>query len=436
MADGGAADEVVGLASELIAIDTTNASDSGGPGTERPAADYVAGKLADVGYDVTYVESGARGRGNVIARLTGSDQSRGALLVHGHLDVVPADATEWSVHPFSGEVRDGFVWGRGAVDMKGTLATTLAVARQLKREGVVPPRDIIFAYVADEEAGGFNGARWLTDNRPELFEGATEAISEVGGFSVTTGDGARAYLVETAEKGVAWLRLTARGTAGHGSLLHDDNAVAKLAAAITRLDRHRFPLVLTGPVRELLEGFAELTGIPFDPDDPEAAVARLGHLSRLVGATLRDTATVTMVEAGYKANVVPSTARATIDGRMLPGREALFEAELAEVLGPEIEREYLFMPGVETSFDGSLVDAMAAAIGAEDPGARLLPYMLSASTDAKSFQRLGIRHFGFSPLRLPPDLDFTSLFHGVDERVPVDGLRFGARVLDRLLRSA
>jgi acetylornithine deacetylase/succinyl-diaminopimelate desuccinylase-like protein len=335
----------------------------------------------------------------------------------------------------SGEVRDGYVWGRGAVDMKGTLAMSLAVARQLKRDAVVPNRDLILAFVADEEAGGFNGARWLTDHRPELFAGATEAISEVGGFSVTVGDGARAYLVETAEKGVAWLRLTARGTAGHASLLHTDNAVAKLAAAITRLERHEFPLVLTGPVAELLEGLAEMTGVPFDPAEPEAAVARLGHLARLVGATLRDTATVTMVEAGYKANVVPSTARATVDGRMLPGREAAFEASLAEILGPEIEREYLHMPGVATTFDGSLVDAMAAAIGAEDPGARLLPYMLSASTDAKSFQRLGIRLFGFSPLRLPPELDFTSLFHGVDERVPVDGLRFGVRVLDRLLRT-
>ncbi|KUL23595.1 hypothetical protein ADL15_46395 [Actinoplanes awajinensis subsp. mycoplanecinus] len=429
------ADEVVRFASELIAIDTTNASDNGGPGTERPAAEYVAEKLTEVGYDVTYVESGARGRGNVIARLPGADAGRGALLVHGHLDVVPADAAEWSVHPFSGEIRDGYVWGRGAVDMKGTLAMTLAVARGLRREGVVPPRDLIFAYVADEEAGGFTGARWLVDHRPELFEGATEAISEVGGFSVTVGDGARAYLVETAEKGVMWLRLKARGVAGHGSLLHTDNAVAKLAAAITRLDQHRFPLVLTGPVRDLLAGLAEMTGVPFDPDDPEPAVARLGHLSRLVGATLRDTAAVTMFEAGYKGNVVPSTARATVDGRMLPGREKAFEAELAAVLGPDIEREWDSLPPVETTFDGALVDAMAAAIGAEDPGARLLPYMLSAGTDAKSFQGLGIRHFGFAPLRLPPELDFSSLFHGVDERVPVEGLRFGVRVLDRLLRN-
>jgi acetylornithine deacetylase/succinyl-diaminopimelate desuccinylase-like protein len=355
--------------------------------------------------------------------------------VHAHLDVVPADPARWRRPPFSGDVADGMVWGRGAVDMKGTVAMTLAVARQFKRDGVVPPRDLIFAYVADEEAGGLNGAGWLVDHRPDLFEGATEAISEVGGFSVTIGDAARAYLVQTAEKGAMWLRLRARGTAGHGALLHTDNAVAKLAAAVTRLDRHRFPLHLTGPVRELLEGLAEMTGVPFDPDDPEAAVARLGHLSRMIGATLRDTATVTMIEAGCKTNVVPSIARATVDARMLPGREKAFEEELAELLGPDIEHEWDTMAPVETSFDGSLIDAMAAAIGAEDPGARLLPYMLAAGTDAKSFRRLGIRHFGFSPLRLPPELDFTSLFHGVDERVPVDGLTFGTRVLDRLLRT-
>lgn len=429
-----AEDEVVGFASELIAIDTTNTADAGGPGTERPAAEYVAEKLTDVGYDVTYVESGAPGRGNVIARLPGADPSRGALLVHGHLDVVPADAADWAVHPFSGEVRDGYVWGRGAVDMKGTLAQTLAVARRFKREGVVPPRDLIFAYVADEEAGGLQGAGWLVDHRPDLFEGATEAISEVGGFSVTVGQ-ARAYLIETAEKGTMWLRLKARGTAGHGSLLHADNAVAKLAAAVTRLDQHRFPLVLTDPVRELLTGLSEMTGIPFDPDDPEAMLAGLGPLSRMIGATLRDTATVTIFQAGYKTNVVPSTAHATVDVRVLPGREEAFVAELAAVLGPGIELEIDTMPAVETTFDGSLSEAMVAAITAEDPGARLLPYMMPAGTDAKSFRRLGIRHFGFAPLRLPPDLDFAALFHGVDERVPVDALTFGTRVLDRLLRS-
>ena len=427
--------EVATMASELIAIDTTNFGDPHGVGSEQPAAEYVAAKLAEVGYEISYVESGGRGRGNVIARLTGSDPARGALLVHGHLDVVPADATEWSVHPFSGEIRDGYVWGRGAVDMKGMVAMTLAAARRMKRDQAVPPRDLIFAFLADEEAGGVVGARWLVEKRPDLFAGATEALSEVGGFSIMLG-GTRAYLVETAEKGVMGLRLTTRGTAGHGAILHSDNAVAKLAAAVTRLDQHRFPLILTDTVHDFLAGAAALTGAGFDPADPEAAVARLGHLARLIGATLRDTATVTEFQAGYRANVVPSVAHATIDVRLMPGREQAFLAELAAVLGPGVECEWQSLPAVHTSFDGRLADAMAAAITAEDPGARVLPYMLPASTDAKHFDRLGIRHFGFAPLRLPPELDFTALFHGVDERVPVDALEFGARVLYRLLMTS
>ncbi|WP_375476438.1 M20/M25/M40 family metallo-hydrolase [uncultured Jatrophihabitans sp.] len=425
--------EVVALASALIAIDTTNTGDRQAPGRERVAAEYVAEQLADVGYEVSYVESGAPGRGNVVARLPGADPARGALLVHGHLDVVPADAADWTVHPFSGEVRDGYVWGRGAVDMKHMVAMTLAVARAFKRAGITPARDLIFAFVSDEEAGGFLGARWLVDHRPELFDGATEAISEVGGFSVTLADGVRAYLVETAEKGVMWLRLKVQGTAGHGSMLHTDNPVAKLALAIARLEQHEFPLVLSAPVREFLHGVGELTGVPFDERRPEEAVARLGNLSRMIGATLRDTANVTMFQAGYKANVVPSTATASVDGRMLPGREAQFEADLARILGPDVEMDWDSLPPVQTTFDGALVDAMTAAIAAEDPGARLLPYMLSAGTDAKSFARLGIRNFGFAPLRLTPELDFTALFHGVDERVPVAALEFGVRVLFRLL---
>lgn len=430
-----AVDEVVTLASELIRIDTTNTGSASTVVGERRAAEYVAEKLAEVGYEVTYVESGAKERGNVIARLPGADPGRGALLVHGHLDVVPAEPSDWSVHPFSGEIRDGYVWGRGAVDMKHMVAMSLAVARQFKRDGTVPRRDLIFAFLADEEAGGFLGARWLVDHQPELFEGATEAISEVGGFSVTLPGGVRAYLVETAEKGIMWLRLRARGTAGHGSLLNTDNAVARLAAAVTRLDQHRFPLVLTDPVREFLAGVGELTGIEIPQDDPERAIATLGGLARLVGATLRDTANVTMFSAGYKANVVPSLAEATVDCRILPGRERDFERELAEILGPGIEREWDSLPAVQTTFDGALVDSMTSALLTEDPGSRVLPYMLSAGTDAKSFARLGIRHFGFAPLKLPPDLDYAALFHGVDERVPVDALVFGTRVLERLLRT-
>jgi acetylornithine deacetylase/succinyl-diaminopimelate desuccinylase-like protein len=427
--------EVVELVSDLLRIDTTNTGDPATAVGERVAAEYVAEKLGEVGYETTYVESGAKGRGNVFARLPGADPARGALLIHGHLDVVPANAAEWSVHPFSGAVQDGYVWGRGAVDMKDMVGMTLAVARRFKRDGVVPPRDLIFAFVADEEAGGAYGAQWLVDNRAELFEGATEAISEVGGFSITLKDDVRAYLVETAEKGIRWLTLRVRGTAGHGSMIHHDNAVTKLAAAVARLGQHRFPLIMSPSVREFLDGVSEITGLEFPDDDIEGAVGKLGALSRMIGATLRDTANPTMLTAGYKSNVIPSVAEAAVDCRVLPGREEAFERELDEILGPDVEREWISLPPVETTFDGALVDAMTSALTSEDPGAKVLPYMLSGGTDAKSFQRLGIRNFGFAPLKLPPDLDFSALFHGVDERVPVESLEFGTRVLDRFLRN-
>lgn len=436
-----AEDEAVEIAADLIRIDTTNTGDPATVVGEREAADYVVGRLAEVGYEVERVESGAPGRDNVFARLPGADVSRGALLVHGHLDVVPADPSEWSVHPFSGVVRDGYLWGRGAVDMKDMVGMMVAVARRFKRDGVVPPRELVFAFLADEEAGGKYGSQWLADNRPDLFEGCTEAVGEVGGFSLTLtssqGDPARLYLIESAEKGMAWMRLRARGRAGHGSFLHEDNAVTTLAEAVGRLGRHRFPLVLTDTVDAFLTTVSEVTGLEFPREDLEGALAKLGPLSRIIGATVRDTANPTMLEAGYKANVIPSVAEAVVDCRVLPGREEDFEREVDEILGPDVTREWVtHLPALQTAFEGDLVEAMGAALRAEDPDARTVPYMLSGGTDAKAFQdKLGIRCFGFAPLRLPPELDFASLFHGVDERVPVEAVRFGARVLDRFLRS-
>jgi acetylornithine deacetylase/succinyl-diaminopimelate desuccinylase-like protein len=434
-------DEVVGLVADLIRIDTTNTGDPATTIGEREAAEYVAAKLTEVGYAVEVVESGAPGRDNVFARLPGADDTRGALLIHGHLDVVPADAAEWSVHPFSGALRDGYLWGRGAVDMKDMVGMTLAVARQFKRDGVIPPRELVFAFLADEEAGGKYGSQWLADHRPDLFERCTEAVGEVGGFSLTLtdteGDPARLSLIETAEKCIAWMRLRARGRAGHGSFLHSDNAVTTLCEAVARLGNHRFPLVLTDTVSAFLAQVAEVTGMEFPDDDLDGALAKLGPLARIIGATVRDTANPTMLNAGYKANVIPSAAEAVVDCRVLPGRETAFEREVDELLGPDVSREWVtYLPALETSFDGDLVTAMAAALREEDPGARTVPYMLSGGTDAKAFQdKLGIRCFGFAPLRLPPDLDFASLFHGVDERVPVDSLLFGTRVLNRFLRT-
>jgi len=433
-------DEVVDLVSSLIRFDTTN---TGEPDTTKGEADcarWVAQQLEEVGYQTEYVESGAPGRGNVFARLAGSSHDRGALLVHGHLDVVPAEAADWSVHPFSGAVENGYVWGRGAIDMKDMVGMMIAVARYLKRAGIVPPRDLVFAFVADEEAGGKYGAQWLVDHRPDLFSGVTEAIGEVGGFSLTVprreGGECRLYLIETAEKGLLWMRLKARGRAGHGSMVHDENAVTAVAEAVARLGRHQFPLVLTDPVAQFLAAVSEETGYTFDADSPdlEGAIGKLGPIARIVGATLRDTANPTMLQAGYKANVIPATAEAVLDCRVLPGRQAAFEREVDELIGPGVTREWVTeLPSYETEFDGDLVDAMNAALLRVDPEARIVPYMMSGGTDAKAFVRLGIRCFGFIPLRLPPELDFAALFHGVDERVPVDALEFGTAVLEHFL---
>ena len=432
--------EVVDLVSALIRFDTSNTGEPETTKGEAECARWVAAQLEEVGYQTEYVEAGAPGRGNVFARLEGADRSRGALLLHGHLDVVPAEPADWSVHPFSGAIEDGYVWGRGAVDMKDMCGILIAIARHFKRAGIVPPRDLVFAFVSDEEAGGKYGSQWLVENRPDLFAGVTEAVGEVGGFSLTVprrdGGERRLYLVETAEKAMMWMRLTARGPAGHGSMIHDSNAVTAVSEAVARLGRHEFPIVLTAAVSEFLQAVTEETGYTFDPDSPDlpGAIAKLGPIARVVGATLRDTANPTMLRAGYKANVIPATAEAVIDCRILPGRQEAFEREVDELIGPDVTREWITqLPSYETTFDGDLVDAMNNAILAVDPGARLVPYMLSGGTDAKAFYKLGIRCFGFAPLRLPPDLDFTALFHGVDERVPVDALKFGTQVLEHFL---
>lgn len=432
-------DEVVDLVSSLIRFDTSNTGEPETTKGEAECARWVAAQLEEVGYETEYVET-APGRGNVFTRLPGADPSRGALLIHGHLDVVPAEPADWSVHPFSGAVKDGYVWGRGAVDMKDMCGMMIAVARHLKRNNIVPPRDLVFAFVSDEEHGGTYGCQWLVDHRPDLFDGITEAIGEVGGFSLTVptkeGGERRLYLIETAEKGLSWMRLTARGRAGHGSMVHDDNAVTEIAEAVAKLGRHQFPLVLSESVEQFLTAVSEETGYDLDPTSPdlEGSIAKLGGIARIVGATLRDTANPTMLKAGYKANVIPATAEAMVDCRVLPGRKEAFERELDALLGPNITRTWeRDLPSVETTFDGDLVDAMNAAILAVDPDARTVPYMMSGGTDAKAFVRLGIRCFGFAPLRLPPELDFAALFHGVDERVPVDALQFGAKVLEHFL---
>ncbi|WP_308294742.1 M20/M25/M40 family metallo-hydrolase [Streptomyces sp. JJ66] len=425
-------EEVVGICRDLIRIDTSNYGDDSGPG-ERAAAEYVAAQLADVGLEPEIFES-RPGRASTVVRIPGADRSRPGLLIHGHLDVVPANADDWRHHPFSGEIADDCVWGRGAVDMKDMDAMTLAVIRDRVRTGRTPPRDIVLAFLADEEAGGRLGSRYLVDHRPELLEGVTEGIGEVGGFSFTVNENLRLYLIETAQKGMHWMRLTVDGTAGHGSMTNNDNAITELCEAVGRLGRHKFPVRVTKTVRAFLDELSDALGVELDPEDMEETLARLGGIAKIIGATLQNTAAPTQLGAGYKVNVIPGQATAHVDGRFLPGHEEEFLADLDRVLGPRVRREDVHADkALETTFDGDLVAAMQSSLVAEDPVARAVPYMLSGGTDAKQFDDLGIRCFGFAPLKLPPELDFAGMFHGVDERVPVEGLKFGVRVLDRFI---
>jgi acetylornithine deacetylase/succinyl-diaminopimelate desuccinylase-like protein len=425
------ADEVVDLCRDLIRIDTSNYGSSDGPG-ERKAAEYVATLLDEVGIESRLYESEA-GRTSVVAQWGGASSDRGGLLLHGHLDVVPAAAEDWQFDPFAGEIHDGYLWGRGAVDMKDFDAILLSVVRARQRAGRVPERPITLCFTADEEAGGHLGAEVLVEEHTDELEGCTEAVGEVGGFSATV-RGRRIYLIEAAEKGMAWMRLTARGRAGHGSMINSENAVTTLAAAVARIGAYEWPVRLTPAMRTLLAAVGELAGTEATPENAESLVQEFGGAARMMGAVIRNTCNPTMLGAGYKVNVIPTEATAHVDGRFLPGFEDEFFATLAALVGEDVEIDFVSnQQPWETPYDGALVDAMTRSILAEDDEAIVAPYLMSGGTDAKHFRKLGMRSYGFAPLRLPADLDFTALFHGVDERVPVDALAFGAHVFDRFL---
>jgi len=440
MAETGAEHEVVRFASDLIAIDTANRG--GGDCCERPAAEYAAARLAEIGLEPQVLEA-APGRANVLARWEGTGSASGALLLHGHLDVVPANPAAWSVPPFAGEIRADELWGRGAVDMKGADAAMLALVRDWVRAGRRPARDVVIAFTADEEDTAAFGARWLVDKHPELFEGCTEAISESGGFTFHAGPDLRLYPIASAERGTAWLRLTARGTAGHGSKPNGANAVARLAETITRIAGYRWPVRLIPTVQAAIDAICAAVGADSAQLDRFAAagdagalLAELGPAGALVAGTIRNSANPTMLQAGEKVNVIPAEAVGYVDGRTLHGHEAEFSATMDELTGPGVTWEYLHSsPALEAPVDTPLVKAMAAALVAEDPGGIPVPYCMSGGTDAKEFSRLGMSCYGFTPLVLPRGYDYYAMFHGVNERVPLSALRSAVRVLDRFLAS-
>jgi len=426
-------EEVVKICQDLIRIPSVNFGE--GKGDEKAVAEYVVASLAEVGIKATIYES-APNRCNVIANIEGADTSRPGLVVHGHIDVVPANAADWSVDPFGAEIRDGMIWGRGAVDMKNVDAMILAIVRKWARTGYKPPRNIVLAFFADEEAGMTFGSRWMAAEHPEVFAGCTEAISEVGGFSVTVGDGKRLYFVEAAQKGIHWMKLTAAGRAGHGSMMNDENALTALSEAVAKIGRFNWPQRYTETVKILFKKIAQATGKPYDEKDLRPLLKEIGPTARMIGATLQNTANPTMLEAGYKANVIPGSASAVIDGRFLPGYENELNETIRSIIGPEITIETVSRDiALEVSFEGDLVDAMCNAITKHDPEGIPVPYLMSGGTDNKALSELGIIGYGFSPLRLPADLDFMALFHGVDERVPISGLEFGVNVLADFLEN-
>jgi len=408
-------ERVVKYCQDLIRIDTTNFGNNESNG-ETKAAEYIAEIFKTLNIEYQIVGPDAK-RSSIIARLPGIDKSLPGIVLHGHLDVVPVEKDKWSKPALEALIDQEMIWGRGAVDMKNGNAMILASLFELVKSGWRPKRSITLVFFADEEAGGALGSHFVTKNYPEYFQNCTEAVGEVGGFSHTLSNGVRLYLIETAQKGIAWMKLSATGNAGHGSMINNENAIAKLSKAITNLSNHKFPITIKDSVRSLLEETASAHGTKFDEKDPEKIVALLGTLTKLVSATLANTANPTMLNAGYKVNVIPGEASAHVDGRFLPGNAETFDVAL------------------EAPFDTNIVHLMTESLAAEDPAARVVPYMLSGGTDAKALSKFGIKGYGFTPLLLPNDLDFTSLFHGHDERVPISSLKFGARTMHRFIKA-
>ncbi len=440
LSDSELSDHAFRLCQQLLRIDTTNP-----PGNEREAAELVAAELAAAGLEPKVLES-APMRANVVTRLHGTGE-KPPLLLTAHLDVVEADASGWKHDPFSGEVHDGCLWGRGAIDMKNMAAMSVAIMARLAREGVKPKRDLIFAAVADEEAGCRLGSLWLADEHPELIR-SEFAIGEGGGFNIQVA-GKTFYTVEVAEKGVCWLRARATGDPGHGSMPREDSAVIRLSDAIARLGRQGLPRHGSAPVQTFVDSLAAHLPRPLRPlvkllANPQLGPAALKLIPdpstrRAFRALLGNTASPTVLRAGNKTNVIPGFAEAEIDGRILPGQtQRDLIRELEAVLGPGIDLEvtHSFPPMVTEPKESSLYSTIHEVMAERAPGAPVVPFVLQGFTDATAFTRLGARWYGFAPVRLPPTLRFADMFHGHDERIPVDGLEWGTLTLDDVVRRS
>lgn len=428
--------EAIELFRGLLRIDTTNP-----PGREHAAAEYLADSLAQDGFDPKLVQA-APERTSLVVRLKGRG-TRPPLLLTAHLDVVPAEASRWKHPPFSATVEDGWIWGRGAVDMKNMAAMSAMVLKALRREKATLSRDVIFAAVADEEAGCTHGSRYLVDHYADEVR-AEFALGEVGGFTQTVGN-RRLYPVQVAQKGAVWMKARVRGTPGHGSMPRDDNPVLALAAALTKLTPTALPVRPTAAVRRFLQALAQaqpflakrLMPLLLKPALADALLARMPDkaVARNLNALLRDTVTPTVLRAGLKTNVIPSQAEAELDGRILPGQTAEgLLTELKALLGNSVELELLHaLEPVETPVETPMYEAISRAVREMDPEGLAVPYVTPGFTDAAAFARLGVTYYGFCPLYLPREspVSFSDLFHGDNERIPVEGFKRGLSALYR-----
>jgi acetylornithine deacetylase/succinyl-diaminopimelate desuccinylase-like protein len=432
-------DEAVKHLQALLRIDTTNP-----PGNETPAAEYLADFFTRAGLAPTLIGETAE-RKNVIVRIKGTGD-KPPLLLSAHLDVVPVEPESWARPAFAGDIHEGYIWGRGAIDMKHMAAMAAVIVARLKAEGVTPRRDIIFAGVADEEAGCDHGSRWLVEHHPELVR-AEFAIGELGGFSVRM-NGRIIYPIMVAEKGTVWMKLRATGRPGHGSVPRENNAVARIGAAVAKLAGTRLPQHRTKVVDRYLREIAKTQPFPNSALLPRLHNKRIANfvlrrvpdkgVAAALAAALSNTAVPTMLRAGNKVNVIPGEAEAYVDGRSLPGQTAAdLIREIKDVIGHDIaidvERD---MPPVEIDPQSPLWDTIVAALKKHDPEGVPVPYLAPGFTDAKSWSRLGTRCYGFVPLRFPDDgVKFVDLFHGHDERIPVDGFKWGVNVLYDVVRA-
>ncbi len=419
------------LLQELIRFDTTNP-----PGSEAAIINFLLDLLSQAGIQTQIVAKDPR-RPNLIARLPGDGRSPG-LLLQGHVDVVTTAGQKWSHPPFAGLLQDGYIWGRGALDMKGGVAMMVTALLRLKAEGITPAGDITLCLLADEEAGGVYGARFLVEEHPQLFDGIKYALGEFGGFTLHLGGGTF-YPIQVAEKLQCQLRLIIEGPAGHGSQPIRGGAMARLGQVLHDLDHKRTPVHITSVTRMMIERVAANTNAPTSlilrqmqqPRLADALLNRLGDRLKLLEPIFRNTISPTIVHGGDKINVIPCLITLDCDGRMLPGfTPDQMVAELQDIVGPDIQIEVLdYDPPISDTLDMALFSMLSKILRELDPQGTPIPYILPAVSDARFFARLGIQHYGFVPLKLPPDFNFNATIHAADERVPQEAIHFGAHAL-------